>query len=103
MTDLVGTNSADNIIGTSSGETILAGNGSDVVDGGAGNDLIDGGNGNDTLDGGLGSDTLRLIVTSAIYGSQAFRDDLAHFQAMIEQQGTVSGAFASLGIQITSF
>lgn len=153
MTDLVGTNSADNIMGTSSGDTILAGNGSDVVDGGAGNDLIDGGNGDDTLDGGLGNDTiyggngddildgnagadtvyggrgddliihvaeenanvtntydggqgtdtLRLIVTSAIYGSQAFRDDLAHFQAMIRQQGTASGTFASLGIQITSF
>jgi Ca2+-binding RTX toxin-like protein len=114
---LNGGNGIDTLDGGVGDDTLYGGNGDDILNGNAGSDAVygergddvivhvaaDNAGGSDIYDGGQGSDTLRLIVTSAIRSSQTFQNELAAFQAMIQQHGSASGFFGSLGIQINSF
>jgi len=59
VTEIRGSNSADNVTGTQDDDVITGRDGNDVLNGGLGDDTLNGGNDDDVLNGGLGNDTLR--------------------------------------------
>jgi Ca2+-binding RTX toxin-like protein len=113
---LTGSNGNDTLLGGAGNDTLSGDNGDDGLDGGAGNDNVSGGNGNDTLtyiaaenggsldvyNGGSGDDTLRLIISQAVYNSDAFRAELAQFEARLAQGNGSSFTFQTLGLQVSS-
>ncbi|WP_310620122.1 cadherin-like domain-containing protein [Flexibacterium corallicola] len=116
--DLVITGKGDDTIDAGDGnDLVIAGKGDDTIDAGDGSDFVSAGSGNDTVIhieaenvdtcdvycGDKGWDTIVLVVSQTIFDSEAFQQDLAYFQAMIDCTGSASGYFSSLGIQIHSF
>lgn len=116
--DVVLSGNGDDTIDAGDGDdVVLSGHGDDVINAGSGDDVVMAGSGNDfvlhieaeNLDsqgfykGGWGRDTVRLIISEATFASAAFQAKLAVLQGMIAQNGTASGTFASIGVEIRSF
>jgi len=116
--DLIIAGGGDDTVNAGDGnDLVISGKGDDVVDPGAGNDIVFAGRGNDTVihvesenlgsreyfNGGAGQDTLHLVVTQSTFDSAVFQSELATFQAQIDQNGSASGLFSTLGIDFRSF
>ena len=104
---LAGNDGADTIYGGSASDIIIGGAGGDWAFGDSGNDFFfltdDGlGNGFDRIDGGSGNDTLSVKVSSGLFNSAAFQQELQEFATMLDVAPGSAFTFDLLDLEVRS-
>ncbi len=113
----------DEVIGSKGRDIIEGDRGHDIIDAGAGSDKVYAGRDDDVVihrvsqnegsrdyyDGGRGHDTLRLVVSKDQYASNDFQEDLANFEAFLEDNSRSwssrgrSFEFNSMDLKVRNF
>jgi Ca2+-binding RTX toxin-like protein len=104
---LAGNDGDDTIFGGTASDIIIGGTGGDQVLGQSGNDFFyftnDGlGNGFDFVNGGTGRDTLRVTVSTTLFDSQEFKQELQDFATFLDVAPGGSFTFDLLDLNVTS-